>query len=125
MGDLKCRADNGFRQFRSVCIGVSKNYFRYDASNERQYFRSIEAVRKRQNDRIRNQRLAEQQREIEQQVIAEAAPETFAEISPEPPAPQPARKRVNGFVSSSPLLTQSPARPPARIRPSSAPELRT
>jgi hypothetical protein len=75
-----------------------KNYFRYDASIERQYFRAVEALRKMQNDRIRNterlQRLAEREREIHRQVIADAGPDTFAEPSPEPPPV------TNGFVSS-------------------------
>src|SRR5690606_33207758 len=55
-----------------------RNYFRYDASIERQYFRSVEALRRMQNDRIRNQerqqRLARQERAALQQVYSDAHP---------------------------------------------------
>lgn len=62
-----------------------KNYFRYDGSIERQYYRAMAALDRVQAARFRRQDKEEQKLA---KMLAEAPADTFAEISPEPPPPR-------------------------------------
>lgn len=95
--------------------GTFQNYFRYDGTIERQYYRAMEALRRLQNDRVRNQdrmkRLVERDRELMKQVIAEADPDTFAEPSSEPPVHAQPHSAPAGAPASKPATASTTAPP--------------
>jgi hypothetical protein len=85
-----------------------KNYFRYDASISRDYYRAIatlermQAGRRREEDR--QERKAREEARRQERILSHPDPDTVAETSPEPPSPgqEHASKPVTsvGFVSS-------------------------
>jgi hypothetical protein len=76
-----------------------KNYFRYEGSIERQYYRAIAALEKAQAARLRREQHLER-------TLRNAPPDTIAETSPEPPPPnvpaEPLSENGIGFVQSQP-----------------------
>ena len=72
---------------------IFRNYFRYDGSVERQFFRAVHALERAQAARRAAARTAETRRRRADAgvaaVIRNAHPDTIAASSPEPPAPQP------------------------------------
>jgi hypothetical protein len=76
-----------------------KNYFRYEGSIERQYYRAIAALEKAQAARLRREQHLER-------TLRNAPPDTIAELSSEPPPPNAHAPSVSengtGFVQSQP-----------------------
>jgi hypothetical protein len=66
-----------------------KNYFRYEGSIERQYYRAIAALEKAQAARLRREQHLER-------TLRNAPPDTIAEISPEPPPPNVPAEPLSG-----------------------------
>jgi hypothetical protein len=96
-----------------------RNYFRYDASISRDYYRAIATLERVQARRRRDELAA--QREAERR----PHPDTIAIPSPEPPPPRPAplpRRHAVGFVSSpaAPDPAPQPAEPAAETNPAPA-----
>ena len=86
---MQCESENDF-----------KNYFRYDASISRDYYRAIntlekmQAARRREEDR--QERKARQEAKELERIVNNPDPDTVAEISSEPPPPReaPPERRV-------------------------------
>lgn len=84
-----------------------KNYYRYDGSISRDYYRAIaslermQAGRRREEDR--QERKARQEARHCERIVNHPDPDTVADTSPEPPAPRQAtlnnRLNSSGFVS--------------------------
>ena len=94
-----------------------KNYYRYDGSISRDYYRAIaslermQAGRRREEDR--QERKARQEASQCERIVNHPDPDTVAEISPEPPAPR--QVAVNsGFNSSGFVSYYEPSCPATR-----------
>jgi hypothetical protein len=118
------------RQDDSVCavwmVQMSpeklKNYFRYEGSIERQYYRAIAALEKAQAARLRREQHLER-------TLRNAPPDTIAELSSEPPPPNIPAVEVSengiGSDSSEPDAGfQAAASAPQEVHPIGTPSLR-
>ncbi len=69
-----------------------KNYFRYDGTISRDYYRAINALQRaqaaRRREEDRQERKARQQERDLDRIVNHPDPDTVAEISPEPPEPR-------------------------------------